>query len=279
MRVARRLRKGAARLGVGLEQAADLPQVALERARQAQAVLRPLGAEQDGALDTPGVAPDRGERELGAVARAQELERRGAQGPAEVFEVVRALDGVVPGQVDPFRLHQRGARPRPLARRGEQLVARHGTVERVAPGFAADQGGPGHAGAALVEGDHVGDLAQFQEDGQEGAAGGRRPRTAGSAAQEDDGRLRGGRGAPEPKEGQPDGAAAGTGTALGHLEPAEVGAHAAALAGQLRGLPGEVLRRGLAGAERAPKPREAPQRTSTARGLDRFIMPERRKRR
>ena len=88
--------------GVGGREAGDLRHLGVERGGQLPGVVRSLGADHDDRSEMVAVAPDRGHRQVAAVAEAEQAQALGAEGLAQALQVVGALAGVERGEIDPL---------------------------------------------------------------------------------------------------------------------------------------------------------------------------------
>jgi hypothetical protein len=176
----------------------------IEGARQADGMLGAEGAGQHDPVDRAGVAPHRLQRQVRPVAEAEQADPRGTERAPQVVHVVGHRRHRVGARVHPAR----PPAPSAVAQQRAVLARERGVVEEHVGGGSAGRRravdrGRREAQAALVEQDHVAGGAESIEEApvDRNARHHRRgyPR---SSHQEDDGRARGRRAAPEPQEGE-----------------------------------------------------------------------------
>jgi hypothetical protein len=120
---------------------------------------------------------------------------------AQIFKIIGALVCVVTEQVNALRTPTLCASAPLFAELFEHRFAQVGFVERQLQPFAANQIGFGQSCAALIERDHVTNLAHGLKERKARAARCRNARTAGATRQINNRRARIGRGAFEAHEG------------------------------------------------------------------------------
>ena len=172
-------------VSVGPRQLAQVAEMPVGVGGQLVGVVESFDDAQDRAVDVLAVLLEDSQAEVGAVARAVQVDPGRIQRPAQVVDVVGALDGVVVVRFDaPFAPIRRQLASTRTLRIEEGLPGEHG-VEVVARRRRVVEVRQRTVGAALVEGDHVADLGEpfdvFEEAGFERTDGGR----ARSAGQHD----------------------------------------------------------------------------------------------
>jgi len=164
----------------------------VERARQLPHLIRATRSGQHDPVDPVAVASHGRESELGAVAHREKPEAFRTQRNSEVFEIVRALVGSIGLGGVAVASHHLDARARDPTQRDRRLELRFERVDGQRRLGDALKRRLREARAALIEQDHVPQLAQPLEEREIGGiATEERPRHAGTAREEDNRRAGG----------------------------------------------------------------------------------------
>ena len=162
----------------------DAVQRVVHADRQLHRVVRPFDTQEHHARHGAGMTPRDRERQMRPIAAGQQHHLPRAQRLAQIVDVVGALLGGETGDVD-ARGCQAGETRRQS--RFHRLDERHGierTIERRGRAGRADRGRIRRAGAALIEGDHVGEGAKPVQHVAGHATEGPRGGIAGAAGEE-----------------------------------------------------------------------------------------------
>jgi hypothetical protein len=130
-------------------------------------VVRAGDSEEDRALDRAFEETDRREREVRSIASGEETHLRRAERPPQVVDVARALVRVVGREVHAARGPVGTAPGCALSKRREHEPRLHRAVERQVELTRAVEPRFRKAHAALIEGDHVGELRDVLKERKE----------------------------------------------------------------------------------------------------------------